>query len=87
MKKISLFTLMLFICIGCTENTMVRSYGGDATVNLPKGQKLIEATWKGADLWYLTEPMDSDYVPKVKLFKEDSQFGILQGSIKFVESR
>jgi hypothetical protein len=66
---------------------MSRKFGGSTTINLEKGQKLVEATWKENSLWYLTEPMDSDYVPKTKTFKEDSNFGVLEGTVTFVESR
>jgi hypothetical protein len=66
---------------------MSRKFGGSTTINLEKGQKLVEATWKENSLWYLTEPMDSNYVPKTKTFKEDSNFGVLEGTVTFVESR
>ena len=90
MKKI----LTLFVCvlsitaltISC-DNYMSRKFGGSTTINLEKGQKLVEATWKENSLWYLTEPMDSNYVPKTKTFKEDSNFGVLEGTVTFVESR
>jgi hypothetical protein len=86
--------LTLFVCalsitaltISC-DNYMSRKFGGSTTINLEKGQKLVEATWKENSLWYLTEPMDSDYVPKTKTFKEDSNFGVLEGTVTFVESR
>jgi hypothetical protein len=73
----------------CTENTRSRVWGGKMTIELPKGQKLVEATWKGDgnSLWYLTEPMDADYTPKIKIFQEDSRFGVLEGSVVFVESK
>lgn len=57
------------------------------TVNLPKGQKLLEATWKDNSLFYLMEPMDPDYTPKTKTFQEDSSWGIMQSKVIFVESR
>lgn len=86
--------LTLFVCalsiaaltISC-DNYMSRKFGGSTTINLEKGQKLVEATWKENSLWYLTEPMDSNYVPKTKIFKEDSNFGVLEGTVTFVESR
>lgn len=86
MKKI----LFLFLCILFTscEQAITRNYGGNMVINLKPGEKLIEATWKNdADLWYLVEPMDSDYVPKTKVFKESPMFGILSGSVTFIESK
>lgn len=56
-------------------------------VDLPKGEKLLMATWKEADLFYLTEPMDSNYVPKTKTFREKSNYGMLETTIIFRESK
>ena len=75
-------------CCSCTEHTKARKWGGEETINLPKGMKLVEVTWKEDNsLWYLMEPMDVDYTPKVKVFKEDSRFGIMEGTVNFVEGR
>lgn len=82
---VTLLTACMFFA--CTENERARTYGGEQTVKLPKGEKLIEATWKESNLWYLTEPMDSDYVPKTKVFKESSDFGVWNGKIIFIESK
>ena len=45
---------------------MIRSFGGTMKIELEPGEKLVEATWKGDNIWYLVEPMDSDYTPKQK---------------------
>lgn len=73
--------------IGCTQNQMAKRFGGTTTIKIEKGQKLVEATWKENSLWYLTEPMEDDYVPKTKVFREDSNFGVLEGKVIFEESR
>jgi hypothetical protein len=86
-KKI-LFTLaLIFTFISCTENSISRKLGGTMTVNLPKGEKLVMATWKETSLFYLTEPMDSNYVPKTKIFREDSSWGLVESKVLFIESR
>lgn len=86
-KKI-LFTLALvFTFISCTENSISRKLGGTMTVNLPKGEKLVMATWKETSLFYLTEPMDSNYVPKTKIFREDSSWGLIESKVLFIESK
>ena len=64
-----------------------RTLGGDMTIHLKAGEKLMMATWKGEDLFYLTEPMEEGYVPKVKFFYENSSYGVLETTVKFVESR
>lgn len=88
MKKILFaiaFGILLFTCVGCTENLRTRTYGGTTTVELDPGQKLVEVTWKEASLWYLTEPMEPGYEPKTKVFQEDSRFGIMEGKVIFHE--
>jgi hypothetical protein len=78
--------LYLFAC--CTPQQKARTYGGTQTIEVRKGWKVTEATWKDdGNLWYLMEPMDSDYVPKVKSFKESSVWGVMQGEVIFKESR
>ncbi len=95
MKKLLILTMVvlavLFLATSCTSNQRARAWGGTETVDLPKGEKLINVTWKGekgaADLWFLTEPMDSSYVPKKKYFRESSGYGIYNGTVIFVESK
>ena len=86
MKKLILLALTALVMAGC-EQFVARKAGGTLTIKLESGQKLIEATWKGTDLWYLTEPMDSDYKPKTKVFQENSMYGVLEGKVIFVESK
>ena len=78
---------LLLTLFSCTENERTKVYGGSMTVHLPKGEKLLMATWKEADLFYLTEPMDSNYVPKTKTFREKSSYGMLEATITFIESK
>lgn len=92
MKKLNMKKLILligiFICLcGCTSNTRVRHWGGTLTVNLPAGQELMEATWKDNNLYYLTRPMADDYVPVVKTFHENSHYGVMEGTVIFIETR
>lgn len=88
MKKI-LFIFIACICMSLMscEQPIARRYGGNMTVNLNAGERLVEVTWKENSIWYLVEPMDSDYKPKVKVFKENSVLGIAEGSITFIESK
>jgi len=90
MKKIFTFIMALVALAAftsCTENSRSRNWGGTATVELDPGQKLIEATWKENNLWYLTEPMEPGYEPKTKVLQEDSRFGVMEGKVIFVERR
>ena len=88
MKKIILVLSVICMSFVSCDQYITREYGGTTTIKLEKGQKLIECTWKGdGDLWYLVEPMDSDYVPKTKEFIESSMIGVMEGKVIFVESR
>ncbi len=86
MKKMILLALTALMMVGC-EQYVTRNVGGTLTIKLESGQKLIEATWKKSDLWYLTEPMDSDYKPKTKVFQESSMCGVFEGKVIFIESK
>ena len=83
-----MFAVMLaLVMLTSCENLVTRNFGGSQTIELEKGQRLVEITFKDNDLWILTEPMDSDYVPKTKTFYEDSNLGVMQGKITIVEQR
>lgn len=85
---IAIFILVIIASLAsCTENKRARSFGGSQTIELPKGERLTIATWKESNLWYLTEPMEADYTPKIKYFRESSSMGVWEGTVKFVESR
>lgn len=72
----------------CMDQQETKDRYTETVINLPAGQKLVNASWQRSSLWYLTEPMDSTYVPTTKVFLESSEFGnYQQGSIKFVESK
>lgn len=86
MKKF-IFALMLCLCLTSCDQSITRTMGGTTKIELEPGEKLVEATWKGDDIWYLVEPMDSDYVPKAKTFKESSRIGVLEGKVIFYEKR
>lgn len=89
MKKLSILLVMMFaiITISCTENQKTRILGGNMAIELPKGQKVTMATWKDSNLFYMLEPMEEGYIPKTKIFVEDSSWGMLESKITFIESK
>lgn len=90
MKTIKILIALVAVAsvfASCTEQQMVRRFGGGMSIELPKGEKLIMATWKETNLFYLTEPMDSGYTPKTKVFRESSSFGVLESEITFIETK
>ena len=85
--KTILVLLFAFLCYTSCDQAITRTMGGTTKIELEPGEKLVEVTWKGDDIWYLVEPMDSNYVPKTKTFKESSRAGILEGKVIFYEKR
>ncbi len=87
MKKL-FFILFAFLMItSCTQNQKAKSFGGKAEYDLPKGTKLIDITWKGEDMWYLVRPMREGESPETYQFKEQSSFGVLEGTVILKESK
>lgn len=86
--------LALFLTMGtglglysCTENIRTRAFGGKGTLNLPAGKKLINATWKETDLWFLTRTMTDKDIAETYTFTESSSFGVFEGEITIVEHK
>lgn len=77
----------VFCLSSCSENQRARKFGGEMIIRLKPGEKLMMATWKESNLFYLTEPMEEGYIPKEKNFYENSSYGLWQTHVKFIESR
>jgi hypothetical protein len=87
MKKTIMVILIALSFGACTENQRARNFGGTEKVTLPKGERLVNATWKETSLWYLTEPMPEGYTPQTRTFKQKSSFGVMEGTVIFYESK
>ena len=87
MKKVFLAVLMGVMVTSCTENERVKAWGGKGTINLPKGKKLVNVTWKETQIWYLTRNMDSNDVAETYEFHEESSYGVIEGTYKIVETK
>lgn len=89
MKKLImlLFLLVTVVLINtsCTENVRTRQFGGTSTIELPQNTKLVNVTWKEADLWVLTTAMSPTDVPKTYTFYEESSWEVWEGTIHIVE--
>ena len=88
MKKILFGLLALGVLLamsGCQYSA--KHFGGSYTANLPKGEKLVNATWKDDQLWYLTKPMTKDDKAETYKLKEDSTMGALQGTVTIKEHK
>jgi len=87
MKKLSIIALSVILFTSCTQNEIAKNYGGKLTVEIPKGQKLVNVTWKEDEVWYLTRPMDSTDKAETFTFQEKSSFGVWEGTITLKESK
>lgn len=90
MKKIlTIIILMICICTmsSCTEQGRTRVLGGTSTIDVEPGYRVMMATWKESDLFYMVEEMPDDYVPHDKILVESSSWGVLESTIIFKESR
>lgn len=75
--------ILLTIMHGCTENQMARNFGGTETIQLPKGRRLVNLTWKGdkgaANLWILTK--EDTTKASIYYFEEKSDMGVMEGKV------
>lgn len=89
MKKI-IAIMMLALTVfatSCTDNARVKTFGGEATLNLEKGKKLVNVTWKEQELWLLTKKMSATDSAETYNFGEKSSFGMIEGNYIIVESK
>lgn len=80
MKRLIIAICAILSIVGCTQNQKAKNYGGKAEITLPAGEKLVMATWKDDDLWYLTRPMLATDSAISYTFKEESSFGVWEGT-------
>lgn len=84
---VAIAIVMVLTLFSCTENSRAKSFGGTAHITLPANQKLLNATWKDDNLWYLTRPMRDDETPETYTFSEESSWGIWEGAYIIKETR
>lgn len=84
---VSLVLITMLATFSCTDNQRARNLGGTMKINVEHGYKVTMATWKGENLFYMIEKMDSSYVPTEKILVEDASWGIVETKVKFIESR
>ena len=85
MKKILYAVILLLFITGCTQNERAKTWGGTARVELPAGKKLLEATWKETELWYLVRDRREGEPIETYEFIEESSFGMIEGKVIFIE--
>jgi len=76
--------LVMSLLSGCNWGT--RNFGGSQTIKLESGQRLEMITWKNNDLWILTRPAEDGETVTTYIFQEDSNYGLLEGTITIIET-
>lgn len=87
MYKLIVIAILAIFMLGCTENERAKNWGGNATLQLPKNQKLVIVTWKDANLWYLTRNMNINDSAETYTFCEESSWGMMEGSYTIIETK
>ncbi len=85
--KFLLAVAIMATLVSCTENSRVKNWGGTGTINLPKGRKLINITWKENEVWYLTRPMTESDSVETYQFTEESSWGAVEGTYNIIETK
>ncbi|MCH5241780.1 MAG: hypothetical protein J1F67_05080 [Muribaculaceae bacterium] len=86
-KKLFLIAAILLTMASCTKQSRVRNFGGTETIQVKPGYRVMMATWKDSNLFYMIEPMPENYEPTEKYLVESSSYGIWESEIIFIESR
>lgn len=79
MKKVLLGLLVITTITSCTQNNSARMWGGEETIYLETGERLVNVTWKQTDLWLLTKQDTTK--PSTYSFRGKSSFGVMEGEI------
>lgn len=62
-------------------NWLAKRFGGSAHITLPPNHKLVSLSWKQDDLWVLYRPFREGEKPEHYIYKEDSKFGLVEGTV------
>jgi hypothetical protein len=77
MKKLIILVVLSIGLGSCTDNSSAKNWGGTEAMELQQNHKLLNVTWKGDNMWLLTQ----DTTTGTCYFKEKSSWGVLEGTI------
>ena len=84
-KRFAVVALAVMCLTGCHNTT--KNFGGSMEIELPANEKLEEITWKDDSLWYLTRPMKEDEEAETHTFRQDSEWGVFEGTVTVIEKK
>lgn len=80
--------IIAFSLSACNGQYMAKNWGSTYEINLDPGYRLVEITWKDEDnLWYLVRPFEEGEEPTEYLFREESAYDIIEGTVKIIEHK
>ena len=86
MKNLFLIAFAALALSSCTQNSMVKNFGGTSTIEIPEDRQFVLATWKDDELWITTKKRTAvDTVKSEYNFSEKSSFGMLEGTYIIIE--
>ncbi len=86
MKKLFLVAFAALALSSCTQNSMVKNFGGTSTIEIPEDRQFVLCTWKESELWITTKKRTAaDTVKNEYRFSEKSSFGVLEGTYIIIE--
>lgn len=87
MKSALLVIVLSVLFFSCTEQQRAKMYGGTANIKLKPNRKLVNCTFKDANIWLLTKPMKPTDSSETYEFVESSNYGILSGTVIIEETK
>lgn len=88
MRNTALVLLVFTMALLSGCGTIARHWGGTMDVDLPANVKLVNCQWDAHDnLWYITKTMTQQDVQETYEFKEDSNFGVMNGTVIIKEHK
>lgn len=87
MYLVGVILVCVFMLAITPKQSITREFGGSCDVYLPKGEKLVNITWKKDSLWYCTRKMKDNESAETYTFKEEAAFDIIEGTVTIIESR
>jgi len=86
MKNLFLIAFAALALSSCTQNSMVKNFGGTSTIEIPADRQFVLCTWKESELWITTKKRTAvDTVKNEYSFSEKSSFGMLEGTYIIIE--
>jgi hypothetical protein len=73
--------LTMLVATSCTDQQRAKKWGGSMSYNIAEGEHFVNATWKDADLWIITQ----NDATGVYYMQESSNWGILEGKVTITD--